>query len=164
MSATTKKRISQDEYQRPIQTYTEKLTRNDIKNKLEDYIKIDNIKDLKVGQHIRYFIKSDDETLKFRSGGTIIKIDKMYKYIVLTNSKLTWSVQVQNSVLFRKLTVQELKDEFKKKLDDITSENEKIKKENKCLIEYIKQLKNKKQTSNEKNINCENLVKELPNL
>lgn len=141
MTTKTKKRISQDDYQRPTQTYTEKLTRGDIKNKLEDYIRVDDIKDLKVGMHIRYFIKSSDDNLKFRSGGSITKIDKSLKYIVLTNSKITWSVQIPTSILFRRLTTQELKDEFKKKLDDTMLENEKVKRENKQLIEYAKQLK-----------------------
>ena len=48
-------KLGDDNYKRPKQTYTDKLTDEDIKAKLEDYIEVDDISKVPLNTHVRYF-------------------------------------------------------------------------------------------------------------
>jgi hypothetical protein len=50
-------------YQRPQRTYQERLSNQDIKNILKDYIMVEDISKVSTGTHVRYFI-TDHETKK----------------------------------------------------------------------------------------------------
>ena len=41
---------------------------------------------------------------QFRLGGFLSKMDPQYRYIILQNGTLSWSVQLENTVLFQKMT------------------------------------------------------------
>ena len=66
-------------------------------------------------------------------GGFLTKIDK--DYVVLSNGKLSWSVQKNNSIFFKKMSYNELKEEliekisnkFEKKINTLEKENEALK-------------------------------------
>ena len=51
----TKKITTDKNYQRPNKTFQESLSNQDIKEKLKEYKKVDNIKTVSIGTHIRYF-------------------------------------------------------------------------------------------------------------
>jgi chromosome segregation ATPase len=103
-------------YIKPKHTYQEMLSNNDIKEKLKDYKKVNDITKINIGSHIRYFIKDKNNKELFRLGGTLQKIDPQYRYISLNNGSVTWSVQLNNSILYQKMTEDEIKAELKNEL------------------------------------------------
>jgi len=124
-------RISEDNYDKGLNTVQENLTVDDINILLEEYNEVNEITELKPGIHIRYFtiIKNKKSEQKlFRMGGTIIKVDYDKKYIVLTNGTISWSVQINaNNILYRKMTSQEIKDFYENMLNDADLELNKYK-------------------------------------
>lgn len=98
---------SDKSYKRPKITYQEKLTANEIKEKLQGYQKVDNIADVPINTHIRYFIQKPDGSRLFRTGGLLYNKQNADKYVILSNGKHVWSVQVKNTVFFRKMSHKE---------------------------------------------------------
>jgi len=124
-----KNQENKDNYKRPEITYTEKLSKSQIRELLFDYEEIKNIKNLEKiepGVHIRYFENKDGE-IKFRTGG-IMTVNKYPDYIVLSNGKLSWSVQIKSCVFFRRITIKEVRDEYEKELIKLDAENKGLKK------------------------------------
>jgi hypothetical protein len=117
MNPTGIKRLTNTSYSRPVKTYQETLTNEEIKEKLKDYKKVNDIKTVSIGTHIRYF-STDAKTNEklFRLGGSLNKIDPEGKFIILSNGTTTWSVQIPTSIFFQKMTEAEYKDEIKKEL------------------------------------------------
>ena len=120
-----------DGYMRPNKTYTDNLTDDDIVKKLEDYKKVDSINETKVKSHVRYFLLEVDKkkgtlTRKFRMGGFVIKVDPENKYVMLSNGKASWSVQYDNAVLYQKMTINEIKEEYEEDLEKTHHTNEKL--------------------------------------
>jgi hypothetical protein len=105
------KRLTTDDYERPVFTYTDKLTKDEIEEKLAEYTKVDNIENVPLGTHIRYFSKVGD-TNKFRLGGNLINKSGLPTYVVLGSRSKTWSVQVKNTIFFRKISLLEIKKEY----------------------------------------------------
>jgi predicted amino acid racemase len=146
------KRLTKDKsYNRPDKTYQETLSNQEIKEKLKEYKKVDDIKTVSIGTHIRYFnIDHKTKEKTFRLGGTLNKIDPEGKYVILSNGSVTWSVQVPNAQFFQKMSEAEFKDELKKELkkelmSEIPQHDEDIeifKKEIKNLKTKLEQYKN----------------------
>jgi len=161
----TKRITSDKKYQRPDKTHQDNLTNQEIKEKLKEYTKIDNIFNTSIGTHIRYFtLDSKTNEHVFRLGGNLNKIDPQGRFIILSNGTITWSVQLGNSILYRKMTPDEIKeeiknevkkellsedgnDELKKELKTLTKkyltlekENSELKKENKTLLYKISEI------------------------
>ena len=143
----TTKKIARTTYQRPTQTYQENLTKQQIKEQLKDYKEITDITMISIGCHIRYFT-IDPKTKKklFRLGGSVNKIDPEYRFIILSNGTVSWSVQIANTTFWKKLTESEYKEELKEELrKEIMTEEidnnsqQKLEKEN---LELKKELKN----------------------
>lgn len=115
------------------------LTSQDIKNLLEDYIELSDYNHLKLGMHIRYFISKVDAKGKkqklFRLGGNIIKIDENFKYVILSNGKLSWSVQLNDStIIYKKMNNIEIKNIYENEIDNKNIDIAKYKK-------YIQKIK-----------------------
>lgn len=111
------KRITRDNYNRPKETYQDKLSNTEIKDKLKDYKKVSNIKNISIGTHLRYFsVDSKTGEKHFRLGGNLNKIDPEGRYVILTNGEVRWSVQIPNTIFFQKMTEDEYKEEIKKEL------------------------------------------------
>ena len=96
-------------------TYQSKLTDADIEEKLKLYKKIDSIEEipkLPLNTHIRYFSVTKDPSGKkikqFRLGGFLDNKDNYDKYIILTNKSISWSVNTQTCILYRKLKDDEI--------------------------------------------------------
>jgi hypothetical protein len=107
---------NKDNYKRPEITYTDKLSKSQIRELLIDYERVTDIKDLEripPGTHLRYFEMKNKE-LKFRTGGVLTVNSGLPNYIVLSNGKLSWSVQVAPSIFFRRVTIKQIREEYDK--------------------------------------------------
>jgi hypothetical protein len=123
-------------YNRPEKTYTEQLTKEQIAEKLIDYIQVDDIKFVRKGTHMRYYIpdKQNPGEMKFCVGG-FLKFSGSDEYIILSQSPYgkdakSWSVQLKDAILYRKLTPQEINE---KRINQLIIDNEKLRKENEKL-------------------------------
>ena len=75
-----------------------------------------------------------------RLGGFLTKIADVY--VVLANGKLSWSVQVKNTIFFQKMTFTELKTELTLKISKhFDKQLEELKDENKKMKNILKQVK-----------------------
>ena len=129
------KRLTRDtNYQRPKKTYQDKLTPDQIEEKLEEYIKVDDITKVPLNSHMRYFTLNKKTNKKeFRLGGFLTNRDNPDKYVILSNGSISWSVQVDNSIFFKKMTIKDLKKEYEDKIESLENENNKLKK---ALLKY----------------------------
>jgi hypothetical protein len=95
-------RLTNDKYKKPPITFTETLSKEDIKNLLNDYEQVNDINTVKKETHLRYFTLNNDGTYKFRLGGKLMINDTSNNYIILSNGIKTWSVQKKNTIFFQK--------------------------------------------------------------
>jgi hypothetical protein len=152
----SKKLTNTTGYERPKKTYQDTLTNKEIKEKLAEYKKCTDIKKVSIGTHLRYFT-TDPETKKllFRLGGTLNKIDPEGRYVILNNGTVSWSVQINGTQFWQKLSEAEIKEELKEGLKEelkkelltdshanIDQENKELKKEIKILYKKIETLDN----------------------
>ena len=162
-------RLSRDKsYVRPTKTFQETLSNTDIKERLKEYKKVDNIKTVSIGTHCRYFsVDLNTKQKVFRLGGNLNKIDPEGRYVILSNGSANWSVQIPNTIFFQKMTEAEYKEEMKKDLkkeimtEMNQSENEDdvdLKKQVKILLKKLEETtkKNEQLTSQLKSIEHEN--------
>jgi len=141
-------RLGSDGFVKPLNTLQEKLTQEDINNLLEEYEQVEDLNDLKTGTHVRYFdiVLNNEMTKKlFRMGGTIIKLDLEKEYMVLSNGKLTWSVQLKNKIIYKKMTTEEVKQFYENELDNRDIEIKQLK----YQIDKLKNNIKKQQQTNE---------------
>lgn len=137
-------RLSEDGYKRPTKTIQDKLSKDEIKEKLSGYMEVKNIKDLSINDHIRYFTIKEDSTFgkiqQFRLGGNLIKIDKEGRYIVLSNGLKSWSVQLKTAILFKKTGESKEKNKSdkndRKTMSDTMGEDISREKLKKKIVEY----------------------------
>jgi|TARA_B100001093_G_scaffold493032_1_gene534780 regulator of replication initiation timing len=136
-------RLANDNYERPKKTLQDKLTPEDIKDKLKEYIEVEDIGQVSLNTHLRYFTEKIDEKTKkktkaFRLGGFLVNKNNYEKYIILSNvpdvggvnpNKKTWSVNTQKSIFYRKLSNDEIKDEYQEEIDELYEEINVLKKE-----------------------------------
>jgi len=151
-------RLGNDDYKRPKKTLTDKLSAEEIKNKLEDYIEVEDISKVPLNSHLRYFTEKYDEKKKksskvFRLGGFLVNKNNYDKYVVLSNvpdtgvinnNRKTWSVNTKKSIFYRKQTMDEIKEDYKDELEELYDEVDKLKKQIKKLTAENKKLKQKK--------------------
>lgn len=122
MSKHVKKLGSDRSYKRPKVTYQEQLTADEIAEKLQGYERVDDISEVPLNTHIRYFTTNKDGTQTFRTGGFLYNKNNAETYVMLSNGKNVWSVQVKGAVFFKKMThhdeIAALHALYKKKLDE----------------------------------------------
>jgi hypothetical protein len=134
------KRLTKENYVKPPETYTERLSKEDIKEKLTDYQKVTDIATIPIGTHVRYFTTVNGKQL-FRLGGFLFRNDGLPKYVILSNGTNTWSVQTKNTIFFRKLSVSEIKTEL---TNDIVAEcKKKLDEKDKQITKLMKMLSGK---------------------
>lgn len=135
MSKYVKKLGSDSSYKRPKKTLQEQLSADEITEKLQGYTKVDDISEVPLNTHIRYFTKDDNGNKVFRLGGFLHKKNNADTYVMLSNGKSVWSVQIKNTIFYKKLSHKEeidaLTDLYEKKLEE---KDQVIKK----LKDYIK--------------------------
>jgi len=111
--------IENENYDRPKKTFTDNLSKDDIEKKLEDYKKVEDLSKVPLDTHLRYFIKKDDKLL-FRMGGNLKINTKLPDYIVLKNAiGKEWTVQVKDTIFFKKMSISEIKEEYEKIIDEL---------------------------------------------
>ena len=149
-TSTWTNRLRKDDYKRPPQTYTDKLSREDVVDKLNGYKKVDDIIKVPLGTHLRYFKKLETGKDKFCMGGFLHKNTGIPNYVILKNDKSSWTVQLNTATFFRKMSNTEIMDEYEDKLDELQKKydsqkslNKELKKENKTLQKEIDYYKHK---------------------
>lgn len=136
------KRLNKDEYTRPKMTFTDKLTNDDIETLLEDYKQVDDINKVPVGTHLRYFTVKNG-VKKFRTGGLLYNNVGLPKFVVLTNGNKSWSVQVKDTVFFKKMSITEIKEEYDDIIDELEKKIAELEQKNNNLRNYIRESQNK---------------------
>lgn len=126
-----------DNYKKSKKSYQDTLSDDEIRKLLKDYSLVDNIYQVPLNTHIRYFLKQDGQK-KFRLGGTLFKVDESKGYIVLSNGKTNWSVQVKDSIFFKQQSIDDVKKHYEEK---IKKYKKKIKKLEDSLTEIKKRIK-----------------------
>lgn len=111
-----KKPINKEDYIRPEETFTDRLSKKEIANMLIDYEKVSDLTNVPLGTHIRYISIINGES-KFRIGGTLM-IKNLPDYIILSNGTTKWSVQTKDTTFFKHMNIKEIKDEFNTIIDD----------------------------------------------
>ena len=150
MSKYTKKLGSDKNYKRPETTYQENLSADDIAQKLQGYEKVTDIADVPLNTHLRYFLIQKDGSHAFRTGGFLHNKTNPEKYVMLTNGKYTWSVQVDGTTFFKKMSqkdeIKKLQSHYEKQLAEKDKIIDNLKKYIKAKISDvdIKNLDNKK--------------------
>lgn len=130
-------------YKRPAKTFQDNLTNDDIKDKLKNYKSVDNINNVQLGTHLRYWAKNlKTGELKFRLGGVLSKRDPDKPYIILDNGVQTWSVQKKSSKFYRKMSKEEERENL---LSDVKKIRDKF---TTTLIEKDEELEDNRQQIN----------------
>jgi hypothetical protein len=136
------KRLSRDtSYKKTAKSYQDKLSPDEIKQKLEEYKQVEDIDEINLNSHLRYFSFNPKTGKKqFRLGGILTKIDK--EYVILSNGNLSWSVQKKNTVFFVKMNFTDLKNELIEKISrKFEKKIKKLNDENIALKETLKKVK-----------------------
>lgn len=118
--------LAESDYKTPKNgTRQDNLTSDEILGKIKEYVPLKTMEEKKVLKNLQPFktwIKYiNTETGKFRNGGLLMKV--VYPdYIMLINSisKITWSVQLENNIIFvkhpkiiqKEKQIEEIKDEL----------------------------------------------------
>ena len=106
-------------------TYTSNLTKEQINEKLEDYKLVEDISKVPLGTHLRYFSIKDGTKL-FRMGGNLKRNLDLPKFVILVNALgKEWSVQVKDTIFYKKMSMNEIKEEYDNIIEEL---HEKIKK------------------------------------
>jgi hypothetical protein len=134
MNIESTSRIGNDNYTRPKQTFTDKLSRGDIEDKLNGYKQIEDIITVPLGSHLRYFTKQKDGKYKFRLGGFLFKNNGIPEYVIFKANSKTWSVQIKDTVFYIKMSTDEIINEYDEKIEELEDKN-------KALVNMVKDLK-----------------------
>ena len=135
-------RIGKDNYKKKNKTVQDKLSPNDIKEKLKDYIQTKNILKVPLRTHVRYFITKDGKQ-HFRLGGFLSRKNKDKGYVILSNNNITWSVQIKTATFWKKLTIEEIRMEYEKSIEQLKKENKQLKKTLKSIKTQVTKSKEK---------------------
>jgi len=145
------KRLSNDsQYVRPKKTYQDSLSSDDIKEKLKEYKRVTDIRKVIIGTHIRYFTKQSKEANPvFRLGGFLTKFGDDYKYIILSNGTISWSVQVNGlNDFWSKMNSKEILKTAETEIEEqsqvqnkVVEKYQKLKEKNDYIIDLLQQQK-----------------------
>jgi hypothetical protein len=169
MNPNYTKRLSRDTNYKPTgKTYQSTLSKEDIAKKLDGYIRVESTKLFLVplNTHLRYFtVNPKNNEKEFRLGGFITKFGDNNEYVVLSNGNFSWSVQIGNTIFYKKLKLEEYKEHIVSEVDDsIKKKIDILIKENKDLKSVIKEIrdttiKNKEKKPSKKNSKKTNKIK-----
>jgi hypothetical protein len=126
-------------YVRPAVTLTDQLSTEQIAELLEDYIQVKDIYQVPLGVHLRYFVNIDGKMV-FRRGGLLHNNKGLPDFVILAQNptgKPGWSVQVKDTLFYRKMTLNEIKTAYQNIIDELFEKNKKLKEENKKLKERL---------------------------
>ena len=129
-------------------TFTSNLTKDEINEKLQDYKLVEDISEVLIGTHLRYFVIKDGVKL-FRMGGNLKRNLDLPKFVILVNALGTeWSVQIKDTTFYKKMSLKEIKEEYdeiiKELHDKIKKYKTKIEEQNNTIEEFQETLKKTK--------------------
>ena len=144
------KRLTRDD-EKSKNSIQKNLSPDEIREKLEEYKRVENIETVALNAHLRYFTTDKDGNNNFRLGGFLTKMDKEKGYLILSNGNVSWSVQMKDSIFFQKMNFKDLKEELIKSIhEEYEKEIKNLKKENKKLKDNILEIKNEVKKKNKK--------------
>lgn len=144
------KRLTRDD-EKSKNSIQKNLSPDEIREKLEEYKRVENIETVALNAHLRYFTTDKDGNNNFRLGGFLTKMDKEKGYLILSNGNVSWSVQMKDSIFFQKMNFKDLKEELIKSIhEEYEKEIKNLKKENKKLKDTILEIKNEVKKKNKK--------------
>jgi hypothetical protein len=153
----TSKFTGKGNYTRPEKTFTDNLSKEEIEKRLEDYEKVDDMFKVPLGVHMRYFTTDKNTGEKvFRMGGQLHHNKGLPKYVMLSNGTTQWSVQMENSIFFRKMTGDEIKEGYKEEMQILKDKYEKLKEKYEKTQNELKKYKNENEQKEQ------NEIKEKP--
>lgn len=125
-----------DNYKKSSITATELLSPDEINTRLKNFYRVspEDVINLPIYTRIQYFQVLPDNKFKYRTGGNLI-VNKFPSYLVLSNGRKNWSVQLDTHIIFAGEDIDKIKEEYEKKL---LEKDKKIK----HLTLYIQNLKN----------------------
>ena len=142
-----KQNQSKNKYNRPKETYTDKLqTTKAMQEKLKNYSRVESVDTVPLKTHIRYVTWKNGKK-RFCLGGFLI--EKHEEYVKLTNNSLNWCVQknhyennklVWKTVFFKNKSYKsdkEIINKQKRDLNDYKKLIQKLEKENKILRQKL---------------------------
>lgn len=119
------KDIKEDENSK--KTFTQNLTKEEINEKLEDYKLVDDISKVPLGTHLRYFTNKNGQKI-FRMGGNLKRNLDLPNFVILQNAVgVEWSVQVKDTLFYKKMSITEIKEEYDKIILDLHDKIKKLK-------------------------------------
>jgi len=130
--------LGKDNYKRPKKTYQDQMTIEQIEEKLKGYVEVEDIRGVALNSHVRYFsIIKNRETgkleKKFRLGGFLKNRNDKDNYVILSNNKNSWSVQMGNTIFYRQMKSDEIVDKYERKIKEYKKLLKEYKRENKKL-------------------------------
>jgi hypothetical protein len=125
-------------------TATDMLTNEEIKERLKNYERVnkDDAVSITPGTRVQYFEELKDGSLKYRPGGTMI-VNKSPTYMVMSNGRITWSIQLEKIFLFKEKDYDALKKDYEEKLKEKDLEITSLRKKLGDLINGSKSVKKK---------------------
>ena len=111
------KRLTRDD-EKSKNSIQKNLSPDEIREKLEEYKRVENIETVALNAHLRYFTTDKDGNNNFRLGGFLTKMDKEKGYLILSNGNVSWSVQMKDSIFFQKMNFKDLKEELIKSIHE----------------------------------------------
>jgi hypothetical protein len=107
--------LKRDEYTKKGPTFQSQLTHEEIKERLSQYVPVDEPHLLQPGTHVRYFIEDKDGNWLFRMGG-FVKMNTHADYLMLSTEPYggkSWSVQKKTAKFFRRKATNDTTDKVK---------------------------------------------------
>lgn len=106
-----------DGYVRPKFTPSDLLSAEEIKKRLFNFekVKTEDIPNLGINLRIQYFEVIDGDKFKYKPGGRIIQ-NKAPDYLLISNGRFNWSLQLDKHIIFAELTTEKVKMEYEQKL------------------------------------------------
>jgi len=74
------------------------MAQNDIRKRLVNYDIVEDVSNLLPGQQILYFEKLTNGCFRYKPGG-FVAVNRSPDYLVLTNGRNNWSVQLSNHII-----------------------------------------------------------------
>ena len=95
----------------PYISPAECISPDEVEQRLLNYEQITDCSELIFGDHLQYFEVLADGKYKYKPGGRLI-VNAAPVYIVLTNGRTNWSVQLDRHIIFREISVAKIKEYY----------------------------------------------------
>lgn len=105
--------VDEETYQRPEKTATDLLSPEEIKKRIANYEQVTGpaVGEIVPGARVQYFEVMDSNTYRYKPGGVVI-VNKYPDYMVLSNGRRNWSVQLVNHIIYKEIDVTVLKSNY----------------------------------------------------